>query len=166
MKLIPLLLVLVVLASPLLARASDDETARLRAEIEQLKAALAASQRSCGTEAASPANTATASASEHTAASVPAPPPAIPTPAVPSGYKLVKVEPERPRDDRWRSRDAWETLQRGMTRDEVEALLGVDHSLTDGGGRSFWGYGKIGVNYQGSVVFVNDRLAVWTTPNF
>lgn len=160
------LLLAAALLLPSAYAANDDETAQLRAEVERLKAALEASRTSCSAAstvasaaASGPSATATASA-----IGTRVEPPA--GGAVPSGYKLVKVEPERPTDERWRNRSAWEDLRRGMGKEDVEMLLGVDHSVTDGQNRSFWGYGKIGVNYQGTVIFVNDRLAVWTAPNF
>jgi len=154
------------LALPLLAAAADDENARLRGEIERLKAALQAREASCAATASQIPVSDSPISAEAPGPAAAKPTTIAPSVPVPSGYKLVKVEPERPKDDRWRSRSAWEELQRGMAKNEVEALLGIEHSVTDGKDRSYWGYGKIGVNYAGSVLFVNERLAVWTTPNF
>ena len=178
-----LLLCLVVLPTIAQATSVDDENARLRTQVEQLKTELEAAKSNCvatGAPAAAavvrpaPATTVTAPL-----AAVPGPSPAAATAAgaptasaaaeateVPKGYKLVKIEPVIPKDDRWKERSAWESLHKGMSKDEVESLLGVEHSRTEGGGRVFWGYGKIGVLYSGSVIFVGDRLAVWTLPDF
>ncbi|GAC1622801.1 MAG: hypothetical protein NVS9B10_07160 [Nevskia sp.] len=155
-----MLICFALLPAAAMAVPADEENARLRAQVEQLKAQLEAANAGCvaaGTPAivASPAPAAPASA---TAA------PTVPTAAAPSGYKLVKIEPAVPQDDRWKDNNAWDSLFKGMSSDDVEALLGVEHTVTEGNGRVFWGYGKIGVQYAGSVIFVGDRLAVWVKP--
>lgn len=157
----------------------DDDNARLRAEVEQLKAQLEAARASCSTAgtASMPANAAAAPAaaiatppaaaasSTAPAAAVAATPP-VPPAEIPSGYKLVKIEPVIPVDNRWKDPNAWDALFRGMEKDQVENLLGVEHSVTEGGNRTFWGYGKVGVQFSGKVIFVDNRLAVWTKPDF
>jgi hypothetical protein len=174
-----------VMASP-----ADDENAKLRAQVEQLKAQLQAAQSSCVASAASPAASslpATASAAapatpalpatpvvpatvsapaETTALATPPPEKPVAKTEVPSGYKLVKIEPVIPKDNRWKDANAWDSLFKGMSKQEVESLLGVEHSVTEGSNRTFWGYGNIGVVYQGKVIFVDNRLAVWTKPDF
>ncbi len=157
---------------PALATASpaEDENAALRAQVEQLKTQLQAAQANCAVSSTAPAAPA---ASVSSAAS---PKPEAPTgyklvkekekPEVPAGYKLVKIEPVLPKDDRWKDPHAWESLFKGMSKQDVEGILGLEHTSVEGNGRTFWGYGKVGNAPASGVIFVNDKLAVWVTPDF
>jgi hypothetical protein len=179
-----------------LAASDDTENASLKAQVEQLQSQLRAIQAQCPTAsivAPPPSAAAPVSPPARTAIAVPSATPAVQaaataatanavpaaaepassaatTPAPPAGYKLVKVDPNEepplPKDDRWRDPANWDMLVAGMSMNEVESILGVEHRVISAKGRVQWGYGKIGRDLISRVIFVDGRLAVWERPSF
>jgi hypothetical protein len=85
----------------------------------------------------------------------------------PAGYTLVKIVPPVVHDDRWRDANAWNQLQTGMTAEQVEALLGTDHTTTTRkDGRTFWGYGLLAGEPVGRVFFADGGVSTWRHPDF
>lgn len=61
-------------------------------------------------------------------------------------------------NDGWKRLANWRTLKKGMSFDEVRAILGEPGRI-QGGSVTFWTYPD-----RASVTFYNDRLDGWTEP--
>jgi hypothetical protein len=61
-------------------------------------------------------------------------------------------------NDGWKRLANWRTLKKGMSFDEVRAILGEPGRI-QGGSFTFWTYPD-----RASVTFYNDRLDGWTEP--
>jgi hypothetical protein len=143
--------------------APADELQRLREENAVLRAQLQVLQQKCPSpDAAAPVSSAL---------------PGAPPPAAPEGYRLVK-EPEpysrtgcseglfsAGPDAPWKHAENWRALERGMSADEVEALLGPEHYNVGSGARIAWQYGKCGAKARGTVVYQNGQLRSWKAPS-
>jgi hypothetical protein len=54
-----------------------------------------------------------------------------------------------------------------MTAEQVEALLGTDHTTTTRkDGRTFWGYGLLAGEPVGRVFFADGGVSTWRHPDF
>lgn len=63
-----------------------------------------------------------------------------------------------PSGDGWKSIANWRSLKKGMSFDDVRAILGEPGRI-QGGTLTYWTYPD-----RGSVTFYNDRLDGWTEP--
>ena len=60
--------------------------------------------------------------------------------------------------DGWKSLTSWRLLKKGMSYDDVRAILG-EPGRVRGGNITFWYYAN-----RGDVIFYEDRLESWTEP--
>ncbi|MCK9194108.1 MAG: hypothetical protein M0P19_09590, partial [Nevskia sp.] len=154
---------LLVFAPPTFADEKIDTLDQLRAENAALREKLAILQASCPNLAAPDKSSATTPTASVT---------------VPEGYQLVKVKPAEPYsltgckkykdavDTRWKQRDNWEILSRGLSMRDVEDLLGIEHYDISSSNRIGWKYGKCGAAAKGEVVFEDGKVLFWRKPIF
>jgi outer membrane protein assembly factor BamE (lipoprotein component of BamABCDE complex) len=64
--------------------------------------------------------------------------------------------------EKWKNRSNWRKLQRGMTMEQVESLLGTPLKI-DGGYLTYWYYSS--QKWHSYVVFESGKLDSWTEPN-
>lgn len=72
-----------------------------------------------------------------------------------------------PAAGKWQKGKAWKALHPGMSQDQVEALLGVEHYNVSEPNSSalHWQYGRCNSGYDGEVVFVNGHVTSITAPD-
>ena len=170
----PVAALLFLLIAPVVARAgsTDDENAKLRAQIATLKAQNEALQRACPAAAGINTTSATATAAMATAPTAPvaaamAPevPPAAPT-KPPKLYADTGCDRglfSGPAPGKWQNGKAWKTIGNGSTMAEVEGALGVEHYNEEKGKAVQWQYGRCSGSWESSVTFVNG-VAVSISP--
>lgn len=159
------------------AFAADSELEQLRQQNAALKSQIEALRRACPASVSPSASGAVAPASAGPGKSAAAPPQA------PEGYKLVKIDPaaaaadeencgrglfSRTKDAPWKHEDVWQELSRRMQPEQVESLLGKNHTLLSSGDRTQWEYGKCTTasHALAYVVFDRDGLLFWQPPDF
>jgi hypothetical protein len=78
---------------------------------------------------------------------------------------MIKQAPQKERlaktSGNWKELANWRRLSRGMSMDQVRALLGEPDRVT-GGGITRWRWGK--PEEAAEVYFIEDRLEGWTEP--
>ena len=79
---------------------------------------------------------------------------------------LIKTQPSRavpaPGSGNWHDLANWRRLRRGMTEEEVRAILGEPEKVEVLSIQTTWTWGKIPKG--ASLNFVNDELAGWSEP--
>ena len=102
----------------------------------------------------------TAAPAPAAAADVPPPPPDYAKTGCDRGFF------SGPAGGKWENSKAWKNLHAGMSQNEVEALLGVEHyNLSEPGSSALhWQYGRCNSGFEGEVLFVNGRVTSFTTP--
>ena len=68
----------------------------------------------------------------------------------------ARVDP----NEKWRSRELWDRLEKGMTRQQIDNLLGEPHTIREGA-YEVWVYDRLS---SGSLTFHNDVLYTWRRP--
>lgn len=63
-------------------------------------------------------------------------------------------------DAKWRTRELWDRLEKGMTRQQVRDLLGEPHTIREGT-FEVWIYFRVS---EGSLTFRNSSLDTWRKP--
>lgn len=150
-----LFVAIVALSPPVLAGVAEADRAALLAEIDQLKAALAACQGKA--VAAQPII-------QPVTITMP-PPPALVVVPSPPDYRKTGCGGIG-EAALWKDAEAWSGLAVGMDFAEVEALLGLEHFTQGEGATQRWEYGKCGKRFQGALQFVEGKLQGWKAPSF
>ena len=157
-----------------------DENARLRLEVQDLKARNDALQRMC-VSAAQPAAAAAPAREANVAtpaspASAAAAPVAAAAAAPPTGEEKPKQKYADAGCDlslfhsaaksAWQISSNWDKVKRGATMQEVETALGVEHyDKTQRNGDVQWEYGSCGSSWEGAVLFSGDKVVSVTPPD-
>jgi outer membrane murein-binding lipoprotein Lpp len=80
---------------------------------------------------------------------------------------LIKAAPSQawraPGSANWRDRANWRRLRRGMTEDQVRAILGEPENVLVVSSRTVWSWGE--TPKGASLYFDDDKLAGWSEPS-